>query len=106
MSNKIIFLSDYLKELTFKPWTCASELKSTFDIKNPVEYSLPPRKEKPKAGAERRGRSSRTTRIRRSTAPAAPASPEPDVVEAVDVAYIAITKTEKKISPNYDNLFL
>lgn len=66
-------------------------------MKNPEEYSLPPRKEKPKAGAERRGRSNRTTRIRRSTGPAAPACPEPDVVDAVDVAYIVATEIEKNI---------
>lgn len=91
------FLWDYFKELTFKPWRCASELKSTFDIKNPVAYSLPPRKEKPNAGAERRGRNNRTTRTRRSIAPAVPARPEPDVVDAVDVAYIATTEIKKEV---------
>lgn len=57
---------------------------------------MPPLNEKPKAGADRRGRNNRTTRTRRSTAPAVRARPEPDVVDAVDVAYIVTAEIKKK----------
>lgn len=81
-------------ELTFNPWRWASELNSTLETKNPVAYSRPPRTEKPNAGAERRGRNSRTTRTRRSPTPTA-TRPDPDVVDAVDVAYMATLQQSK-----------
>lgn len=71
---------------TLSPWWWASELNSTFDMKKPVVCSCPPRSEKPKAGADLRGRTSLTTRTRRS--PAAPTR-EDVVVDVVDAAYMA-----------------
>lgn len=68
-------------------------------MKNPAPYSLPPRNEKPKAGAARLGRSRRTTRTLRSSGAALRARPEPDVVEAVDVAYIANLEIKTTLIP-------
>ncbi|CAH2268144.1 jg8151 [Pararge aegeria aegeria] len=69
-------------------------------MKKPVAYSLPPLKEKPKAGAALRGRRSRTTRTRRSAdaVVAVSSAREPDVVvDAVDMAYIAGRCSENPI---------
>ena len=94
---------DWVK-LTFNPWTCASELKSTLDMKKPVAYSLPPLSAKPKQGAALRGRTRRMARTRLSP-DAAAARPDPDVVvDAVDVAYIVVLWIERKKERKYDFL--
>ncbi|KAL4703390.1 hypothetical protein ACJJTC_011179 [Scirpophaga incertulas] len=72
-----------------KPDRWASELQSTLDIKKPVAYSRPPRSEKPNAGTALRERSKRMARTRRSLAGTPATRTDPDVVDAVDVEYIA-----------------